>query len=108
MIKKKKQAEIEVVRAKDVHVGMEYPYLPNEWSPPSSGCAHWEIHNIPFAQLPEAKPNPTLRLVKDNKVIDIHVPDMSTTDFLAHWGLRPSMRRGGYILCKRFSRLMHP
>ena len=100
MIKKKKQAEIEVVRAKDVHIGMEYPYLPIEWE--------WEIHNIPFAQLPKAKPNPTLRLVKDSKLIDIHVPDMSTADFLAHWGLRPSLCRGGYILCKRFSRLMHP
>ena len=58
MIKKKKQAEIEVVRAKDVHVGMEYPYLPSEWD--------WEIHNIPFAQLRCAKPNPTLRLVKSD------------------------------------------
>ncbi len=96
----KKRDEIEVISASDVHVGMEYPYLPTEWE--------WEIHNVPFGELPKAEPNPTVRLVKDSKVIDIHVPDMGTTEFLTHWGLNPSMARGGYILCKRFSRLIHP
>ncbi|MGB0384732.1 MAG: hypothetical protein ACPGWR_07905 [Ardenticatenaceae bacterium] len=101
MIKNQKRVdEIEVLSTQDVHVGMKYPYLPTEWK--------WEIHNIPFSLLDQAEPNPTVRLVKDNKVIDIHVPSMNTNEFLAHWGLRPHLSRGGYILCKRFSRLIHP
>ena len=96
----RKQQEISIIRAEDVLPGMEYPYLPGEWN--------WEIHNIPFSRLDSATDAPTVRLVKDDKVIDIHVPGMGTTDFLAHWGLRASMRRGGYVLCKRFSRLIHP
>ena len=106
MKKKKKEAQIEIIRAKDVLSGMEYPYLPAEWD--------WEIRNVPFSLLDQAPDSscsqdaPTLRLVKEDKVINIHIPGMDTATFLSYWGLRPSMRKGGYVLSKRFSRLMHP
>ena len=95
MIKNQKRVdEIEVLSTKDVHVGMEYPYLPTEWE--------WEIHNVPFSKLSQAKPDPTVRLVKDNKVIDIHVPEMSTSEFLAHWGLRPQINGAGIFSASAF------
>ena len=96
----KTEPQIDIIQAKDVRPGMEYPYLPSQWN--------WEIHNIPFSLLNSTLTEPTVRLVKDDKVIDIHVPDMDTSEFLRFWGLRASMRRGGYVLCKRFSRLIHP
>ncbi len=93
-------AEIEIIHAADVYAGQEYPYLPTSWD--------WEVHNVPFSLINTAAPNPTVRLVRDDKLIDIHVPSITTSEFLAHWGLRTSLRKGGYVLSKRFSRLIHP
>ncbi|MBA3530385.1 MAG: hypothetical protein H0T73_00495 [Ardenticatenales bacterium] len=98
---------VEVICNTDVLPGMEYPYLPTDWA--------WEIRNIPFelwkkeqARLKKTGHQPTLRLVKDEKVVDLYVAGMTTEAYLRHWGLDLSMQKGGYLLSKRMSRLFHP
>ncbi|MHB8629488.1 MAG: hypothetical protein ACYDBJ_24000 [Aggregatilineales bacterium] len=51
---------------------------------------------------------PTLRYVKDNKVEDLFVDGMTTSEFLAKTGLQLSLDKGGFVLSKRLSRLMRP
>ena len=51
---------------------------------------------------------PTLRWVKDDKVCDLYVRDMSTAQFLAAAGLDLSLRKGGFVLSKRLSRIFRP
>lgn len=94
---------VTVIRPEDMRPGWAYPYLPAEWD--------WEVRMIPFDLVDKAlacTPDPTLRLVKDDKLVDIHVAGMGTDAFLAYWGLRPSMMRGGYLLSKRLARLFQP
>ncbi|MCP4415060.1 MAG: hypothetical protein GY805_00460, partial [Chloroflexi bacterium] len=94
-----------VLRFDDDRGGLAYPFLSNK--------SAWEIVSRPFAnekemnQIFEAAP-PTLRWVKDNKVLDLHIPNMNTAEFLQHSGLRLSMDKGGYVLSKRLSRVMRP
>ncbi|MCB0079178.1 MAG: hypothetical protein KDD73_17385, partial [Anaerolineales bacterium] len=80
------QPTITTIRPSDLAIGEHYPYLPTSWS--------WEIRNIPFAcwpaeagRLAREGITPTLRLVKDDKVVDIHIDGMTTAQFMAHWGL---------------------
>ena len=91
-----------VIRAGELLPGQNYPFLPAEWG--------WEIRSTPLAALAalDGQPEPTLRLVKDDKVVDVVVPGMDSAAFLAHWGLTLSMARGGYVLSKRLSRLLQP
>jgi hypothetical protein len=90
--------------------GMAYPFLPPElkWEIVSRSLGNaGQMHAIYDAPLP------TLRWVKDDKVLDLHVPGMDTGQltaeaFLARSGLILSMERGGYTLSKRLSRVMRP
>ncbi|MGB7341029.1 MAG: hypothetical protein WBC91_19190, partial [Phototrophicaceae bacterium] len=51
---------------------------------------------------------PTLRWVKDNKIVDLHVEDMTTSEFLEATGLKLSLAKGGFVLSKRISRIFRP
>ncbi len=52
---------------------------------------------------------PTLRWVKDNKVVDLYVDGMAAEDYFAATGLRfHNERKGPYVLSKRVSRIMRP
>ncbi|MBN1121812.1 MAG: hypothetical protein JXJ17_12090 [Anaerolineae bacterium] len=52
---------------------------------------------------------PTLRWVKDNKVVDLYVDGMTTGDYFAATGLRfHNEIKGPYVLSKRVSRVMRP
>lgn len=94
-----------VLRFDDNRGGLAYPFLPNE--------LEWQIVSRPFgdeealAEIFQAAP-PTLRWVKDDKVLDLHVPGMDTQTFLECTGLQLSMHKGGYVLSKRLSRVMRP
>ncbi|GIK53452.1 MAG: hypothetical protein BroJett014_24250 [Planctomycetota bacterium] len=94
-----------VLRFDDNRGGLAYPFLPNEYQ--------WQIVSRPFgdeaalAQIFQADP-PTLRWVKDDKVLDLHVPGTDTETFLARSGLQLSLHKGGYVLSKRLSRVMRP
>ena len=92
-----------VLRFDDNRGGLAYPFLSND--------LQWQIVSRPFGdeealnQIFQADP-PTLRWVKDDKVLDLLVPDMDTDIFLARAGLRLSLHKGGYVLSKRLSRVM--
>lgn len=94
-----------VLRFDDNRGGLAYPFLPND--------LQWQIISRPFgdeetlAQIFQADP-PTLRWVKDNKVLDLSVPGMNTQTFLERTGLQLSIHKGGYVLSKRLSRVMRP
>ncbi len=94
-----------VLRFDDNRGGFAYPFLPNE--------TRWQIVSRPFsdeeslARIFQA-PSPTLRWVKDDKVLDLIVPGMDTAEFLHYTGLQLSLRKGGYVLSKRLSRIMRP
>lgn len=94
-----------VLRFDDNRGGLAYPFLPND--------LQWQIVSRPFgdeaalAQIFQADP-PTLRWVKDDKVLDLHVPGTDTETFLARSGLQLSLHKGGYVLSKRLSRVMRP
>jgi hypothetical protein len=96
---------LNVLRFDDNRGGLAYPFLPNE--------LEWQIVSRPFgdeealAKIFQAD-SPTLRWVKDDKVLDLHVPGMDTQTFLERTGLRLSMHKGGYVLSKRLSRVMRP
>jgi hypothetical protein len=100
------EKQITVIRAQDTLPGMAYPYLPTAWD--------WTIYSTPLAKLEELdcaypdRGSPTLRIVKDDHITDIHVPHLDTGAFLAYHGLRPSLAKGGYVLSKRLSRLLQP
>ena len=97
------------IRFDDNRGGLAYPFL----------CVHandaieWQITSRPFdndealAQIFEAE-TPTLRWVKDDKVLDLTIPSQDMARFLADSGLRLSMAKGGYVLSKRLSRIMRP
>jgi hypothetical protein len=98
-----------VLRFDDNRGGFAYPFLPNE--------LQWQIVSRPLEQADSAatpatdaaaEAEPTLRWVKDDKVLDLSVPGMDTDAFLAHSGLRLSLAQGGYVLSKRLSRVMRP
>ncbi len=93
------------LRFDDNRGGLAYPFLPNE--------LQWQIISRPFdgeealEKIFQAV-TPTLRWVKDDKVLDLQVPDMNMAEFLNNTGLQFSMHKGGYVLSKRLSRVMRP
>jgi len=93
------------LRFDDNRGDLAYPFLPKELA--------WQIVSRPFGEeealtkIFQADP-PTLRWVKDDKVLDLYVPGMDTQTFLERSGLQFSMRKGGYVLSKRLSRVMRP
>jgi hypothetical protein len=102
------------IRFDDNRGGLDYPFLPHELG--------WEIVSRPFdnesalaeifaAAAPDPdgrQAGPCLRWVKDDKVLDLHVPGLDTQSFLARTGLQLSLEKGGYVLSKRLSRVMRP
>jgi hypothetical protein len=94
-----------VIRSTDNRGGLAYPFLPAEW--------HWQIVSRPLADddtlSGDCQPMPpTLRWVKDDKVLDLYVPGLDTAAFSARTGLQLSMSKGGYVLSKQLSRVMRP
>jgi hypothetical protein len=94
-----------VIRYDDDLGGMAYPFLP--------AALKWQIVSRPLGNGQQMQAiydalAPTLRWVKDDKVLDLVVPGMDTETFLARSGLTLSMERGGYVLSKRLSRVMRP
>ncbi|MCB0007158.1 MAG: hypothetical protein KDE04_11910, partial [Anaerolineales bacterium] len=79
--------------------GLCYPFLPAEWG--------WQIlvhelnqqaiyaHDQEFGE-------PTMRIVKDGSVIDIHVPGMNLAEFSLFSGIH--VREASFKACKRLSR----
>ena len=51
---------------------------------------------------------PTLRWVNGSNIIDLFVDGMTTEDFLTATGLALDMKKGGFVLSKRISRIMRP
>ena len=94
-----------VLRFDDNRGGLAYPFLPNElqWQIVSHTFGDEEALTKIFQVAP-----PTLRWVKDDKVLDLTIPGMDTQTFLARSGLQLSMHKGGYVLSKRLSRVMRP
>ena len=94
-----------ILRFDDNRGGLTYPFLPDElqWQIISRSFDNEEALDKIFQAT-----SPTLRWVKDDKVLDLVVPDMDTHSFLERTGLQLSMRKGGYVLSKRLSRVMWP
>ena len=97
--------ENSIIRFDDPRGGMAYPFLPSDWE--------WQIVSRPIngagslENITQADP-PTLRWVKDDKVLDLQVKRMDSQVFFDMTGLRPSLDKGGYVLSKRLGRLMRP
>lgn len=76
----------------------------------------WTLVTHDLATIEEPHPyhsfgmeEPTLRWVKDNKVVDLYVDGMTTEDYFAATGLRfHNEVKGPYVLSKRVSRVMRP
>ena len=100
-----KQLQPSVITAQFALGGMVYPFL--------SSHAEWQLITRPLDG-DEAitaicsAPIPTLRWVKDDKVLDLVIPGLDTETFLAQSGLELSLAKGGYVLSKRLSRIMRP
>ncbi|MBK8986300.1 MAG: hypothetical protein IPM39_09500 [Chloroflexi bacterium] len=93
------------IRFDDNRGGLAYPFLPADkaWQI----TAHSLSDEAALADIFQA-PSPALRWVKDDKVLDLHVPGLDTADFLADAGLKLLLDKGGYVLSKRLSRIMRP
>jgi len=93
-----------VTRFDDNFGGQAYPFLPAEWE--------WKIVSRAFtdedAMDEIAQASPALRWVKDDKALDLYIPNVDTEEFLQRSGLQLSMEKGGYVLSKRLSRVMRP
>ncbi|MBK8904442.1 MAG: hypothetical protein IPM53_24905 [Anaerolineaceae bacterium] len=114
-----------ILRHDDNRGGLAYPFLPSDlqWQIISRSFdvlaaypEHGEVNSSSgggdalnqVLQTLDTAVESTLRWVKDDKVLDLHVPGMDTHSFLARTGLRLSMAKGGYVLSKRLSRVMRP
>jgi hypothetical protein len=93
------------IRFDDNRGGLAYPFLPTDkaWQI----TAHALSDEAALTEILQS-PTPTLRWVKDDKVLDLHVPGLDTAAFLAQTGLKLALDRGGYVLSKRLSRIMRP
>lgn len=94
-----------VLRFDDNRGSFAYSFLPTE--------LQWQIVSHSFDKFMEGGLHcgtfePTLRWVKDDKVLDLHVPGMDTAAFLQRAGLQLSLHNGGYVLSKRLSRVIRP
>ncbi len=101
-----------VTRFDDNFGGQAYPFLP--------AALEWKIVSRAFTdeeamdEITQATPTPStgsgqaLRWVKDDKALDLYIPNVDTQEFLQRTGLHLSMEKGGYVLSKRLSRVMRP
>ena len=66
------------IRYDDNRGGLDYPFLDDAWQ--------WEIVSHPLTADLAELPIPTLRWVKDNKVLDLHIPNGSapTGGYIKH------------------------
>jgi hypothetical protein len=104
-----------MIRFDDNRGGLNYPFLPDslQWeivSRPLDNKREEAVHTAETSTTSNSldRSEPVLRWVKDDKVLDLHIPSMNTADFLARSGLKLSMDKGGYVLSKRLSRVMRP
>jgi hypothetical protein len=93
------------IRFDDNFGDLTYPFLPVTWQ--------WHITprkngNEEVMQTIYDAPTPTLRWVKDDKVLDLYIPNMDTAGFLQATGLQLSLKKGGFVLSKRLSRILRP
>ncbi len=86
--------------------GARYPFLHRLERPWKLISRPRENVNTPSGQ-PFNMSQPTLRWVNGG-IHDLYVEGMATDDFLATSSLALSMKRGGFVLSKRLSRLMRP
>lgn len=91
--------------------GAEYPFVPAE--------ASWEIvtYRLDLEEAdrelhPHSEDEPTLRWVKDNKVVELFVWDetrvWSTGTYLENMGLQLRVSKSAFVTSKRISRIMRP
>ncbi len=87
-----------IISPESIGSGLVYPFLVDK----SWEIRTWKInrHDIPVDV-------PTLRWVKDDKVVDLHTGE-STENFLDATGLSLHMNKGAFVLSKRISRIMRP
>jgi hypothetical protein len=83
--------------------GARYPLLAN--------FDNWTIRSIPIEDMnPHSKSeaNEVMRWVKDDKVLSLFIPNMTTEDFFAATGFKLHVGKSPYVTSKRASRLMRP
>ncbi len=102
--------EYTVIRSAELEIGgAHYAFLEGlgrEWNiitrDLDSAEAIHPYHSFGMAE-------PTLRWVKDNKVVDLYVDGMTTDEYFETTGLRfHNEKKGPYVLSKRVSRIMRP
>lgn len=97
------------ISSRDLSSGPHYPFLENlgrQWTLITHDLDTIEaVH--PYHRF--GMEQPTLRWVKDNKVVDLYVDGMTTEDYFAATGLCfHNEVKGPYVLSKRVSRVMRP
>jgi hypothetical protein len=70
--------------------------------------AKWQFRTTPVLEWVPSETVPTVRYVKDDKVIDFINGDLTTDSFLDKTGLRFSLENGAFDFSKRFSRVIRP
>ncbi len=88
--------------------GADYPFL--EATGRAWNIVTWSISDPPDLHPAHtfAQDSPTLRWVNGNTVVDVYVDGMDTNQYIETSGLELDMRKGGYVLSKRLSRIMRP
>ena len=92
-----------IINTKTPLGGATYPFLHRlgkKWFLQS-----WDVDEDSPTQYDASK---SLRWINGNHVTDLYVEGLDTSDFLEQTGLRPHMKKGGFVLSKRLSRLMRP
>lgn len=102
--------EYVAIRSADLAMGgAHYPFLEKlgrEWTLVTHNLdSIEEVHPYHSFGMRE----PTLRWVKDNKVVDLYVDGMTMQEYFETTGLRfHNEKKGPYVLSKRVSRIMRP
>ena len=92
-----------IINSKTPLGGATYPFLHRL-------ATKWFLHSWDVDEdSPQQYDVPTsLRWINGNHVTDLYVEGLDTVDFLEQTGLHPHMKKGGFVLSKRLSRLMRP
>lgn len=92
-----------IINTKTPLGGATYPFLHRlgkKWFLHS-----WDVDDDSPTQYDAPK---SVRWINGNHVTDLYVEGMDTADFLEQTGLNLHMKKGGFVLSKRLSRLMRP
>lgn len=92
-----------IINSKTQLGGASYPFLQRLGKP-------WMIHSwgVDDEDVTVYNAAIALRWINGNRVNDLYIENMDTDAFLTATGLRPQMRKGGFVLSKRISRIMRP